>query len=171
MAKAELFRGKRLAAIARDGDHGCLGRTDQPKRSPAHFDSAAFQLGVAHLGRPRHDLTRDEHDAFSTEAACQLERLRRRVIRVERDLHDPCAIAEVDEHETTEVSAAMHPSAKADTRSDVIEPERPTQRVAKRGFERYGRTRSGSHRLTPGGIMPREAPAPDAGPMLKGRWK
>jgi hypothetical protein len=95
--------------------------------------------------------------------------LRRRVVRVERDLDDPRAIAQVDEHETTKVSASVHPSAEADARSDMIESERPTQRVAERGFERNSRTRSGSHRLTPGGIMPRaKRPQPMRGPKLKG---
>jgi hypothetical protein len=98
--------------------------------------------------------------------------LRRRVIRIERNLDDPRAIAEIDEHETTEVSAPVDPSSEADARSDVFDAERSAQRVAECGLERYGRTRSGSHRLTPGGLRPRaKAPAANAGAKLKGRWK
>ena len=159
----------RTRISARDRNHGRLRRTDQPKRAPAHLDIAAFELGVTHLGRPGHDLTGNEDDALGTETTRQLESLWRREIRIERDLNDPGAIAEVDEHETTEVSPSMHPSSKAHTCSDVFDAERPTERVAERRLERYGRTHSGSHRLTPGGITPRaKAPATDAGAEVEG---
>jgi hypothetical protein len=169
MPKAQLFCRKRFTAIARHRDHGRFGRTDQTKRSPTDFDVATCQLGVAHLGRPGDDVTGDEHDTLGAEAPRQVEHLGRGVVRIERDLDDPRAIAEVDEYETAEITAAMHPPSEPHARSYAVEPKRPAQRVAERGLERQSRTRSDGHRVTPGSIVPRaNRPHLLRGPRLEG---
>ncbi len=51
----------------------------------------------------------------------------RTVLRVERHLHDPRAVAKVDERQSAEVAIAVHPAAKAHTLAYVGGAERSTQ--------------------------------------------
>ena len=137
VAKAKLLGGKRLAAVPRDGDHRRLRRTDEAQCLPAHLDLAGRELGVPHLGGPRDDVTRDEHDALGRQRRARSSSVcGDAYVRIERDLHDARAIAKIDEHETTEVAACDGPIPRGARSSDVLEAERATQRVAERGLER-----------------------------------
>src|SRR6185295_1646199 len=96
---------------------------------------------ISHLRGPRNDFAGDQHDALGAKPTCDLERRRRCVCRIERDLHDARAIAKIDEHEATEVASTMHPAAESNVGTNVINAKRPAERVTKSGLER----RSGAH--------------------------
>ena len=59
----------------------------------------------------------------------ELERLPR-LVRVEHELHQPGAVAEVDEDQAAVVAAAMHPAGDADLGVDAVRQHLAAPRVA-----------------------------------------
>ena len=118
---------------------GIAGVSAGPTRRsvlPRTSTSPRRELRVAHFSRPRDDLARrSARRSRCRDCARSSSVSRGRVRRIERDLHDARAVAQIDEHEAAEVAPAMDPAAEADVRADVLEPKRAAERVAKGRLE------------------------------------
>ena len=132
----QLFGRQRLAAIARNWNRWRFRRTNETQSLSTNLDVAGRQLSVSHLLRTRDNFARDQNDTLGAESTCDLERLGARVRRIERYLHDACAIAEIDEYETAEVASAMNPSSEPNGRTNVFDSEQAAERISKCRLER-----------------------------------
>ena len=133
MAQPQLLRRRAARRVPRaTGIDGRLRRADHRSDVPPNLDVARRQLGVAHRRRDAPRRPFDQHDGLGAErSAATSQRLGRRGGRIERHLHEPGAVAQVDEDEPAEIARAMHPAAQSHARADVLESKRTAERVAK----------------------------------------
>jgi hypothetical protein len=120
VAQAQLLGRQLLALAARYGDGRRARRADHRQPRGAHLDVAGGHSRVPSvLGR----------SATSPSTSTTLSRpdgggggdhLGARPVRVERHLHDPLAVAQVDEDQGAEVAAPVHPAAERDARAGVL---------------------------------------------------
>ena len=110
VAQTELFgrRGRVRSPVHRDRRSP---RSAHPAElSCPQLEGSGGQVGIG-LGAQRHLSNNGDH-VLLTELVSNLEGGGLRPIGTQRDLHDPGSIPEVDENQTTEVSAPMHPTRK-----------------------------------------------------------
>jgi hypothetical protein len=119
VAEPQLLGGQRLAANPRNRDSRWHGRSNDSYATSPHLDVSSRQLWIPHLGRARHHLTLDEHDALGAEGSCELHCLRWGVARIERDLNQASPVSQVDEHELAEIAFSMDPPAEVHLGSHV----------------------------------------------------
>ena len=120
MLETQLLGGELLSPSARDRNRRRLGGSDDPeiaapslRRRPSPSPRFASR---ADARRPR---LRSITTVSRPSLPRALDDVGRRPARIERDLHDAGAIAEVEKNESAEVSRAVHPAAESDFGADV----------------------------------------------------
>src|SRR5512145_1116811 len=85
-----------------------------------NFDVTARELGVAHRGWSRHDLALDAEHRFRTDRLRACHHLGGSPARPHRDLHEPGAVAQIEEDDPSEVAAPVDPAAQFHLLPDVL---------------------------------------------------
>src|SRR5689334_2815639 len=109
-----------------------LRRPNHLQTADVDFNSSRDQLAIARGLRSQGNGAGNQHDRLGTEPCRSLHHLRRGPLRVERELHQPCAIPQIDEDESSEIPPAMHPAAEphllpellAGQRASAVGPQR-----------------------------------------------
>jgi hypothetical protein len=119
MLEPELFGGKFLALAARDWNCGSFRRSDNAKFSGPDFDITGFHFRIPHLDGACRDVTLDYDHSLETELSRSFDYRLGSGPRIEGDLNDSGAIAQIEEDDPAEVAGPVHPSAKLDAGTDV----------------------------------------------------
>ena len=106
--------GRELFALApRHGNRRRLGGANDVDRRRVDLHLTRGELRVLHLGRPRDHAAAHHDDRLRAHRLCAGDRVGRRPAGTERHLDDSLAVTQVEEHDPTEVAAAMHPPAES----------------------------------------------------------
>ena len=108
--------------VVADLERGSPGRVEDRQGACDEFDIAGGQFGVFGAVPASHDLARDLYDPFRAEVFCRgvcglVE------LRVEDDLRDAGAVAQVDEDERAVVAAAVYPAGQGGGYAGVFRPQ------------------------------------------------
>ncbi len=118
--KPQLFVGQVLAKCARrDGRRDAL--VEQLEIGDPQLDLARRMLGIGHAGGPTGDDARDLDHVLGPQRLALVDDRRRRVGRIEDDLRDAVAIAEIDEQAAAMVAVAIDPATEGDRLADVFD--------------------------------------------------
>jgi len=121
----ELLGGKIFVLLARDRDRGGLRGAHDLQLGDVHLDLARDQVGIAgRFGAQGHVPCGQDH-RLRPQGGGTLHDVGRGPFGIERELHQPGAIAQVHEDQAAQVAAAMDPSAQAHPL-----PERGTRELA-----------------------------------------
>ena len=101
-----------LLASARDGDGGRHGGPQDLELGGMYLHVARRELRVAHVGRACHHLAFHDDDRLAAEPARSRQHVRWRPPGAEGHLYQPRAVAQVHEHEPTQVAPPVHPAAE-----------------------------------------------------------
>ena len=119
-----------LVALARlDLERRRAGARQQSDVGDAHLDLAGRQAGVHRLGVARHHGAGRPDDVLGAQPLGQTVRLGG-AARVEDELHETGAVAQVDEDEVAVVAPARHPAGDAYLAAHVGDAQLAGQRVA-----------------------------------------
>ena len=108
-----------LAGEALDLEGRRLGVRDQGRVANAQLELAGRQLGVDGLGIAPDDRPGDRQHVLGPQPVRELERVAR-VLRMEDELDEPGAVAQVDEHEAAVVAAAVDPAGQPGVGVDPV---------------------------------------------------
>ena len=122
-----LLRGRFLALGAPDWNRRCFRRSHDAKPSAAHLDVPRSHVRVPGVHRPGHDGAFHQHHGFCTHSLGPGDDIGLTPVRIERYLNDALPIAQVEEHEASEIAAAVHPATQSDLLVYVIQAERTAQ--------------------------------------------
>ena len=109
------FLGRHLVATSashRQRRRDC--RPDNRERGHPHFHLTRAHVWVHAVGLARHDLTFAQHDRLHPDRRRQCLHVGGTPRRPERELHQPGAVTQIDEDQSPEIAAAVHPPAEAD---------------------------------------------------------
>ena len=120
----QLLGGQLLAFAARHRNGRRLGRAHDAQRCGVDFHVAGRKLGIAHRGGSRDHFAFDQDHRFGAEFPGGGDDIGRRPAGTEGDLHEPIAIAQVDEHDPAEVATPVHPPSQTDALAHVLFPQR-----------------------------------------------
>ena len=133
----QLFSGELLTLGTGHRNRRRHGGSDDRELRRVDLDLAGRQLWVPHVPRARNDLALQFDHRLAGQPGCGPADVFR-CARADRDLDDPGAVAQIDEHDPTEVAAPVHPSAQPHPLPHVLRPQlaaavrapgRPTQVV------------------------------------------
>ena len=119
MPEPELFGGELPLLDRRDWEGGRHRWSHHADRRRPDLDAACRHLRIEHLRRTRRHRPLDHHHALDPDRRSRRDRLCRRPMRVERALHHPTPVPEVEEDLPPEVTRAMDPAAEHDRGPDV----------------------------------------------------
>jgi hypothetical protein len=119
MLEPELLGGKFLALAARHWNRGSFRRPNDTKFSGPDFDITGFHLRIPHLDRACRYVTVDYDHSLETKLSRSFDYRLWSGPRIEGDLNDSGAIAQIEENDPAEVAGPVHPSAKLDAGTDV----------------------------------------------------
>src|SRR5436190_24351849 len=88
------------------------------------FDVAARELGVPHRFGPRDDFAFDQDHGFGAELLRGGDDVGGRPTRSKDDLHEPIAVAQIDENDTPEIPTAVDPPTQTDPLPHVLFSQR-----------------------------------------------
>ena len=94
---------------------------EQLEIGDAKLDLAGGVLRVRHAGRPLGDVAGHLDHVLGPQRLALFDDRRRRVGRIEHDLRDAVAVAEVDEQAAAVVAIAVDPATQRDGLADVID--------------------------------------------------
>ena len=118
--EAQLLGGQLLAFLARHRDRGRDGRADHAKVGHVHLDVARGECGVAATSGRRPTVPSTSTTDSVPAAAARAITSGDGPARVEGELHDPGAVAQVDEDEPAEVAAPVNPAAQSHRLTDLV---------------------------------------------------
>ena len=90
-----------------------------PERRDLDLDGSGREVGIDRVGGAGRDLALRLEDELVADLLCELRGLRS-VLRVDHELCDAAAVAQVDENEATVIASASDPSGKGGARSNVL---------------------------------------------------
>ena len=133
----QLFAREFFAFLPCHRDGRRDGGTDDAQVGDVHLDVTRGERAVPGHLRTQPHRAFDQHDRLRPRRRRPPHHLGRRPPRVARQLHDPGAVAEVDEYEAAEVAAAVHPPAKSHRFAHLVAPQlaaamRPHRRSRRR---------------------------------------
>jgi hypothetical protein len=96
------------------GRHRCVENFDRFRQ---HLDRAGNQIGVDRSIGARAHATGDRDAVLAAQLLGGGER--RGAVGIEHDLHDPFAVAQVDEDDAAVIAAPMHPAGDGDRLPEV----------------------------------------------------
>ncbi len=111
VAQTQVLARQLLVGAAVDGDRERLGTLRAPSSPPPAPRSHRRAARGSHWIRAK-DAPLHLHHVLRAQLARLLQDRRRRPLRVEGDLHQAAAVAEVQEDEAAEIAAAVHPSRR-----------------------------------------------------------
>src|SRR3954454_6003602 len=112
-----------------DGDRRRLGRRQALQRADVDLDLACRQVRVDFLLGALDDLALGGDDVLGAQVLGEAERVAGG-LRVDDELHDAGAVAQVDEDQAAVVAAAVHPSGQAHLGAAAVGAQLPAPRVA-----------------------------------------
>jgi hypothetical protein len=101
-----------------------------------NLDFAGCEISVPHFSRSERGLTLDDDNRLLSERSCFRDLFCGGPLRVERDLDDSSAIAQIEEDKAPKISGAMHPAGKRDLLAGMLSAERAREMGSKRGLGR-----------------------------------
>ena len=132
MPQAQVL-GRKLGILAqRYWDGRCDGWPNHADDGRAYLNLACGQVIVANALGPFGDDALDHNGALRADRGRGRNHLGRGPLGVERHLHQPLAIAQVNEDEPAEVARLVHPSAEGDSLARVLDAEGAAQVRAER---------------------------------------
>jgi hypothetical protein len=102
--------------FVRDRKWRCLGVVQHPDLIGLDLDFSGLHFWIDGVGRTLFNPSEDGDDVLAAQA---FRRLDERLVVTDDDLRDAVAIADVDEHERSEVADAVHPAKQNDVASDI----------------------------------------------------
>ena len=120
--ETQLLGRQFFTLAARDRNRRCLGGAHNLEARCVDLDIAGRELGVAHRGRARNDLTLDGEHRFGRDGLREGQRIGGRPSWSDRHLNDPVAIAEVEEDDSSQVAAPVDPPPQSHALPDVFVP-------------------------------------------------
>src|SRR5688500_9307793 len=133
VAEPKLLGGELLAFLARHGNRRGDGRTHDDEIGDLYLDVARRHRRVVGGLGPEGDASAHEHDRLRAQGRGRLQQRGGRPPRVERELHEPGAIAEIHEQHAAEVAPAMYPATQPHLATHVFARERAGAMRAERG--------------------------------------
>ena len=122
-----LLRGQFLALGAPDRNGRRFRRSHDAKASTVHLDVPRRHIRVPGAHRPGHNRALHQHDGFCAHSLGPGDDVGLTPVRIEHYLSDALSIAQVEEHDATEIAAAVHPATQLDLLVYVIRAERTAQ--------------------------------------------
>ena len=101
-----------------------LGAREHLELRDRHFDRTGSEFGIFRAAGTALRAPAYAHDELVAQRFRYFER--RGVGRIERDLRDPIAVAQIDEDQSAVIAAAVHPAGELDRPIDVVRAERST---------------------------------------------
>ena len=123
MTQAQFFGRHLFSTTAGHRQRGRDGWANHAQRRHAHFDRAGLHVRILPLRLARDDLAFAQHHRLDTHRGGHAQRLGIAPRRPERQLHEPRAVAQVDEDEAAQIAASVHPSAKANGTTNVLQAQ------------------------------------------------
>jgi hypothetical protein len=145
MPQAQLLGGHFVAAPSGDGKRGRDGRPHDTQTMHPDLDLAGAHVGVHPVGLAGHDLPVAHHDRLHANGGGQCLHFRCAPRRPEGELHQPRAIAQVDEDQTAKVATPMYPPAQANGAAHIAAPKQAAG-VGAHGRGEHGRRNRRRHR-------------------------
>src|SRR2546427_7739045 len=142
-----LFGRELFAFPARDGNRGRLRRSHDLQDRGVDLHIPGRELGIPHRGRPRGDFPFDEDDRLGPDGLGTGDEIGSRPRRTERDLNEAVAVAEIEEDDTAQVTAAVDPAPQSHPLSNVLLSQRPAAMCAPGGPSLYAPPLSASQRI------------------------
>jgi hypothetical protein len=133
--QTQLLGSELFSATASYGNSGRFCWPDDLHARRAKLDMTGFHLRISHLGGAFGDFALYDDNRLESESSSAIDRISRRPRGVERNLNEAGAIAEIDEHNTAEISGPMNPAAELYLRADVGGSKLTTQVSAPGGRE------------------------------------
>ncbi len=117
--QAQLLRRELLLLLSGDGNRRRLRRPDDLQVGDVDFDLARAQAGVARGLRPERDDPAHQHDGLRAESRGLGHHRGRGPVGIERELHQPGTVAQVDEDQAAEITPPVHPAPEPHLPADV----------------------------------------------------
>jgi hypothetical protein len=95
------------------------GRADDLELVCVHLYLAGRHIGIQGFRRPGGDLSAHQDHGLGRHRRRLLDDLRRTPVRSECDLHDPVAVAQIQEDQPAEIAPAVDPAAELHARADM----------------------------------------------------
>jgi hypothetical protein len=127
VTESELLRREIFISRASNWNRRRRCRSDNLQRTRADLNVARGKLRISHRRRTLDDLAFDEDDCLRSQCSGRVTHVRRTGSRIERDLHDAASISQIDERESAQVAASVHPAAKSNVLSCIRGAERAAQ--------------------------------------------
>ena len=118
-----LLRGQFLALGAPNGNRRCFRGSHDAKASGVHLDVSSSHIRVPGAHRPGRDRALYQHHGFCAHSLGPGDDVGLTPVRIEHYLSDALSIAQVEEHDATEIAAAVHPATQSDLLVYVIRAE------------------------------------------------
>src|SRR6267143_4335251 len=145
--ETQLFGRELLAFPAGDGNRGRLRRSHDLQDSGVDFHIPGRQLGIPHRGRPGGDIPFHEDDGLGPDGLGTGDEIGSRPPRTEGDLNEAVAVAEIEEDDAAEVTAAVNPAPQSHPLSNVLLSQRPAAMSAPGCPSLYAPPLSASQRI------------------------
>ena len=119
MPQPKLLRRQILLLLPRHRNRRRLRRADHLEAGDVDLDLARDQAGIARRLGPQLHRAGDEHHRLRAQGGGALHDLGRGPLGVAGELHQPGAVAQIDEHQSAEIPPPMHPPAETDLAAEI----------------------------------------------------
>ena len=117
--QSKFFGGEFFPFPSGDWNRRCRSRPHDVKVADPHFNFARNHAGVPGSFVPEHHDPFDEYHRLGSKGGASSEDCCWGPRWVARELHQPIPVAEVEENDPTEISAAMNPATESDSHAQL----------------------------------------------------